>query len=755
MRKAGRRITLFLFLFTFLFAMFTCTMGISLIDNGNLSTNSLKFNHEGINVSGLKYPVSEEDIVAHIQRNSSEQDRLLWKSIRYRMVIISPDDPEFISLLNDYAEYKKLRGVPALVLSNWSKYNGRDGPEKIRNAIKQCYEIYNITYVLLAGSTSKIPIRKVYNPDTEIVGICEANGKDNELKPTDYYYAALEGDWNIDNDGHWGESPLYNDLTDEDEIINWNPQVIVGRLPANTPAELASMLNKSIYYQDGSDAGVWMNRILLASGISDHPSNIPGHIDLDGEDEAILSDFIIKNYIGKQMIHSHILEATRFYPNQPFYPNGGFCNLSESSFTSHINTGGSIFLWAGHGAPDQFTPKTTSCLTRTSINSLENSGKYGLLFADACSTNMYDDQDRSMGEAWIKKENAGGIGYIGGMRITWYFTNDTNLIMLNRGVTRYFFEQFFIHQNTRQGDALYASKTQYINGEFHSYSNVNFTQEWERKIILTYMLLGDPEIDIFTNSTRSITKFFNDTLYEGSSLRYVVKDEYGNPVVDPVVTIWDDDGRYAVFRGGKTGIINIKLPLGQRTLNYSVYGHNVVFKNGSFSTILDNEKPTIGQYQKTPDEPKIDDTVKISIDSKDSKSGIANVYLILTNTESNYSSFNYFPMELVMLDKDDYSYSLSYLKPNDYLFSFVAFDNADNYIFGFFGSESGAFAIGLPEEFYALLGLNLVGIGFIMSVGYISVVGFKDVESKYSKFDEMMQRDSEFNQLEQEREVSN
>ena len=99
-------------------------------------------------------------------------------------------------------------------------------------------------------------------------------------------------------------------------------------------------------------------------------------------------------------------------------------------------------------------------------------------------------------------------------------------------------------------------------------------------------------------------------------------------------------------------------------------------------------------------------------------------------------------MELVMLDKDDYSYSLSYLKPNDYLFSFVAFDNADNYIFGFFGSESGAFAIGLPEEFYALLGLNLVGIGFIISVGYISVVGFKDVESKYSKFDEMMQRDS-------------
>ena len=136
----------------------------------------------------------------------------------------------------------------------------------------------------------------------------------------------MEGDWNIDNDEHWGESPLYNDLTDEDEIINWNPQVIVGRLPANTPAELASMLNKSIYYQDGSDAGVWMNRILLASGISDDPY----YKDLDGEDEAILSDFIIKNYIGKQMIHSHILEATRFYPNQPYYPNGGFCNLSES-----------------------------------------------------------------------------------------------------------------------------------------------------------------------------------------------------------------------------------------------------------------------------------------------------------------------------------------------------------------------------------------------------------------------------------------
>ena len=319
-------------------------------------------------------------------------------------------------------------------------------------------------------------------------------------------------------------------------------------------------------------------------------------------------------------------------------------------------------------------------------------------------------------------------------------------------VTRYFFEQFFIHQNTRQGDALMLLKR--ISTVSSIVIACQFHARIERKIILTYMLLGDPNRYIHKFYPH-ITKFFNDTLYEGSSLRYVVKDEYGNPVVDPVVTIWDDDGRYAVFRGDKTGIINIKLPLGQRTLNYSVYGHNVVFKNASFSTILDHEKPTIGQYQKTPDEPKIDDTVKISIDSKDSKSGIANVYLILTNTESNYTSFNYFPMELVMLDKDDYSYSLSYLKPNDYLFSFVAFDNADNYIFGFFGSESGAFAIGLPEEFYALLGLNLVGIGFIISVGYISVVGFKNVESKYSKFDEMMQRDSEFNQLEQEREVSN
>ena len=144
------------------------------------------------------------------------------------------------------------------------------------------------------------------------------------------------------------------------------------------------------------------------------------------------------------------------------------------------------------------------------------------MFADACSTSMYDDQDRSMGEAWIKKKTRRYRLY----RWDAYnvvFTN-TPLIMLNRGVTRYFFEQFFIHQNTRQAMPFMLLKRSISTVSSiviaMSISRKNRTQDH-----FDLHALGDPESIYSQILPAALQSSLMTRAIRGFQFRYVVKDE--------------------------------------------------------------------------------------------------------------------------------------------------------------------------------------------------------------------------------------
>ncbi|MFW9819102.1 MAG: C25 family cysteine peptidase, partial [Candidatus Thorarchaeota archaeon] len=136
-----------------------------------------------------------------------------WYNPKIEMLIITPDNQTFIDAVKPLMEWKNEKGVKTIILSNFSLYPGSDDAEKIRNMIKWYYNKENVRWVLLAGDAQDdlIPIRKVYNPDvlrwedgrSETVG-------GEYYKPTDYYYADLNGTWNSDGDGNWGENPNDN-----------------------------------------------------------------------------------------------------------------------------------------------------------------------------------------------------------------------------------------------------------------------------------------------------------------------------------------------------------------------------------------------------------------------------------------------------------------------------------------------------------------------------------------------------------------
>jgi len=435
-------------------------------------------------------------IISELPRDEIIQNQSDWLPNQYEMLIISPENSSFIEAAQVFAEWKRQIGIPTLVVANWTDYPGFDGPEKIRNAIISYYDLYPIEWVLLLGDTEIIPIRYVHNPDSQIVGDTEPVGDPNE-KPTDYYYAELTSNWDKDEDGIWGEHSAFNSTSYISEL-DYNPEVYVGRFPVDNTLELYNLFNKTMNYEAGIYAGDWMHKYLALSGISDAPFSG----DEDGEDEAILNQYILDNSVNDSMDWTHMMDYTEFYTP---LDSENVMNLTKTTAIEAINNGTSMIVYAGHGSPSSFA--ASNVLSRSDVPLLSNQNMPSFVFGDACSTNSYDYN--SLGEDLIKQPNTGAIGYIGSMRLSWYYPGDNYLEACNRGLTKLYFNEMFNNNNFQQGKALYESKKAYVNSRWFQSLELNFTYfEMERKSILSYMLLGDPSVYIYTDTAQLFSTLF-------------------------------------------------------------------------------------------------------------------------------------------------------------------------------------------------------------------------------------------------------
>ncbi|MBY9009563.1 MAG: hypothetical protein KGD74_06830 [Candidatus Lokiarchaeota archaeon] len=413
-----------------------------------------------------------------------------WINQKVEMLIIV-NDSSFVDSVTPLMDWKNEKGVKTIILSNYTEYEGRDKAEQIRNMIKEYYEKENIQWVLLAGDAEEnlIPIREVYNPDVVVRegGDSEYLNWDDYYKPTDFYYADLTGSWDNNNNSIWGESVIYTGDTDE---ISWIPDVYVGRLPADNTFELSVMVNKTLKYETDPFLGNWMNRMLLAGGVSSyyryHPE--PDELITD-EDEARLTEYIWQNHVISESNFTHLTKTTvSFTPSVPPPPNN-LTSLTATSFIDEFNSGYSTVIIAGHSDPTVITDDSdTTYYTNGEASSSSNVNMPSLFYADACTTSSYDKGDNSIGEILINEAGSGAIGYIGGLRVNWYFQEDYNLEKLNRGNAKLFWEVFFKEKKFQQGRTLYDSKVSYMNSDYFERGAASINQEWQRKNLLTYNL---------------------------------------------------------------------------------------------------------------------------------------------------------------------------------------------------------------------------------------------------------------------------
>jgi hypothetical protein len=589
-----------------------------------------------------------------------------WYHPKIEMLIITPDNHSFIEAATPLIEWKNEKGVKTIILSNFSSYEGRDKAEKIRNMIKSYYLTENIQWVLLAGDATEdlLPTRYVYNPDTVEYSGSEYNGYNEYYKPTDFYYADLTGSWDEDGDGKWGESSRYNSHGKDE--IDWDPEVYVGRIPASNAEELEIMVNKTINYEKNPSIGDWMNSMLLAGGISDYSP---------AEDETRLTTHIIQNYVQSEMNYTHLCEYTSSYtPPDPKEP------LTQNNYVNYFNSGFSTVFFAGHGNPFKFIRNPSNDVAYTSNNAIisNNSNMPSLIYAFACTTSPIDQNNNNIGEILIKRNNSGAIGYIGGMRITWYFEHDTKLEKLNRGNAKLFWKEFFTEKKYQQGQALYDSKVAYMNSDYFDNPSVSMRLEYERKNVLTYCLLGDPQLEIYTNKPAVVLNPFDKKIYEGQNITLNIRNIYNESIPNARICITSDNKLYRTLYADNEGNCNFVIPaLKDKEYEIVITGHNLIPSHFNFTTRLDTIKPEINILNISQENSNGIDTIYFIIEAYDLYSGIENVFILLS--KNNFEDFLILPMEKNGLD-ENYIYKLycSNLLPGKYLYSAIARDFANN-----------------------------------------------------------------------------
>ncbi len=132
-----------------------------------------------------------------------------------------------------------------------SNFPGGSPQERIRNFLKYAYKTWGISYLLLGGDHLSVPTLRTYVENfSDTLDNFYGKYFQNYLL-TDYYYSALDGEWNTSGDAWEGDMEGRWDTG-----IDLMPDIIVGRVPVRTPEDVQRYVASVYAYETTSDFDV-------------------------------------------------------------------------------------------------------------------------------------------------------------------------------------------------------------------------------------------------------------------------------------------------------------------------------------------------------------------------------------------------------------------------------------------------------------------------------------------------------------------
>jgi Peptidase family C25 len=212
----------------------------------------------------------------------------------------------------------------------------------------------------------------------------------------------------------WGSEPTiatdepYADI-DGDRL----PDVAVGRIPVDTPEELASCVRKVLRYEQQADQGMWRRRINVVAGVGGFGQVTDAMIEAAAR--SVIVQFVPESYEVGQTIAN---------PSSPFCP-------PPERFTADIchqlSDGCFIWMYLGHGLPTMLdviaTPSGPQPMMSVEDVADVNCGANNpLAVLVACYTGAFDASEDCLGERLAISEH-GPVAVVGATRVTMPYGN--------------------------------------------------------------------------------------------------------------------------------------------------------------------------------------------------------------------------------------------------------------------------------------------------------------------------------------------
>ena len=503
-------------------------------------------------------PSQDNDLKRSAQTASSSSS----SDVTEYLIVTSSDLLPACERLADYKNATGINSEVALIEEILAAYTGRDDAERLRNYLKDFYAEGGV-YLLLAGDETQLPIRYAYPytaysiPDLAQQQVC------------DLYFADLNGEWDYDNDGVWGEK--YVDQAD------LTPELYVGRLPFGTAAEMERYIDKLIRYETnpgGSGAGFLENVFFFTTDqmrdygdIGQHglvAQSFPGNFVIDtihGIEQSSGADPNPTNMNAKQV--EEILD-------------GGYGIVNILSHGSYSTFG--VWTSGWNEWPKSYFTTDESLVDHGLVSRLAPNHNSSFYYSVGCDNGAFDmDQppfnqtNPNLVQTLLSLEAAGAVGFVANSRWGW--------VGASHYLHKAFYDSLFANPELPAVAAMYASKEAYY---------------YYRDLVYGQNFYGDPTLKIYDRSPLPLAVLVS----ENKSGAQIVVSSESVPVADCEVVVSLDGVILGIFQTGVDGLVesDVQFDLGTEYTIAALKNGYVVSQTtytASLTTDISGSYPTL------------------------------------------------------------------------------------------------------------------------------------------------------------------
>ena len=332
-----------------------------------------------------------------------------------------------------------------------------DDPERIRLFLRDAHREWATRWVLLGGDTDALPPR--YASVRDVIG--------DRSFVSDWYFACLDGTWDADGDGRYGEppDPGTGDPGDAPDLI---PELVVGRAPVSDHHEARDFVRKTLDYERDIDPSFEHSTLIFANRLAPFL------------DFAAFAELLLP-----RIVDDPAQQVVRLYEssdNPAWWP--GALPESRASVIQALGQGHNIVIGFGAGSPDllevgtRFGPDP-QLLSTADVLGLGNAGRAGHVWLLTSLVSAFD-RPTSLGEAFLRAQAGGAVTVIAPSDLT-FATQAFHM-------TQRFVELAFDVGVATIGEALAGARSDLASAPGGA------------AIAMSYQLLGDPLLRIFSSS---------------------------------------------------------------------------------------------------------------------------------------------------------------------------------------------------------------------------------------------------------------